>query len=81
MVIVNCPGDIGIWLLSGSMYVHIDTPNVVQSFLNAGVKQVSVDATMHTLLVQASESRSVPTQQPTPIGGTLALSGELKVGP
>jgi len=46
----------GIWLLSGNLYVHIDNTSAVNSFTDAGVQTVHVDAAEHALLVAASST-------------------------
>jgi hypothetical protein len=57
MLIVNTPSA-GVYLLSGSMYVHIDDGPVLSSLLQPpAIKQWTIDALMHTLLVNASSNR------------------------
>lgn len=51
----------GIWLLSGSLYVHVDVPATEQALLNAGIKQVSIDFAMHQALLAASPSTAAGT--------------------
>jgi len=53
MLIVDVPEQ-GIWLLSGSLYCHIDTPAVVEALVAAGVKRATIDVAMHETLRAAS---------------------------
>lgn len=70
----NPNGNPGIWLLSGSLYVGMATPDDVQSMLNAGVKQVTWDFSQHQRTLAAAAALHGT------LSGSLGVSGNLTVG-
>lgn len=70
MIMVHEPSG-GIYLLSGSLYVHIPDPSDVSSFEQAGVKQENISAAFHTALQAGSAALQGK------LSGTLAISGQL----
>jgi hypothetical protein len=70
MILVHEPSG-GIYLVSGSLYVHVPDISDVTSFEGAGVKQVNISAAFHTAL----EAGSAALQGK--LSGTLAISGQL----
>lgn len=58
MLLINTPSQ-GVWLLSGSLFVHVDTPAVESSLLNDGnVKAVTIDDAFFNLLWHASTAKT-----------------------
>lgn len=70
MIMVHNPkGEI--YLVSGSMYVHIPDPSDVSSFEAAGVKQVNITQAYSDALAAGSAALAGK------LSGTLAISGQL----
>lgn len=85
MYIVNTT-DQGIWLLSGSMYVHIPAPADVGNLIAGGVPQVSIEDELHSILegncstaviaaVQAIKTGPVGTTGPAGPAGPTGPAG------
>lgn len=73
MLIIDSPSE-GIYLLSGSAYIHVMDPNTVNNLTNAGVKTVKVDDGTHQNLVAAHA-----TPGPSGSTGSLKVDGTLQV--
>lgn len=76
VLIIDTPSE-GIFLLSGSAYVHIMDPNTVNNLVNAGVKQVAVDEGTHQNLAAAHAPSSPQAASPQASGtlsGTITIS-------
>ena len=68
MLLIATP-TAGIWLLSGSLYAHVDDIPDFNDFANAGLKTVQVSDAMHQTLLAASHALSV--------SGSIGVSGTL----
>lgn len=70
MIMVHEPSG-GIYLISGSLYVHIPSTADVSAFLGAGVKQVDISAAFNTALEQGAAGLQGK------LSGSLNVSGSL----
>jgi hypothetical protein len=70
MIMVHDPTG-AIYLVSGSLYVHIPAISDVTAFEGAGVKQVNISQDFSTALAAASSALTGK------LSGTLAISGQL----
>lgn len=63
----------GIWLLSGSLYVHIPQPSDVTAFTSQGVKETSISYAYHQALLAGAAALHGT------LSGQLGVSGNLNV--
>lgn len=68
---ITLASSAGIWLLSGSLYVHVPDTGTQQDLLDAGLKQINISDSMHNALVAGSAALQGK------ITGTLNVSGAL----
>lgn len=75
--------DPGVWLLSGSMYVHVDDPATLAGFNAAGIKGGTIDYGQHLILAANSTTSLLDAIQKlfatTPAVGPVKVAGTLQV--
>lgn len=66
--------NVGIWMLSGGLYFHVNNPTDLGAFRAAGVSEISISMAQHHEILGAVSAGEALT-------GSLAVSGSLSVAP
>jgi len=70
-IVPAAPVNTGIWLLSGSLYVHIDDPATVLAYQSANIPLVNVDIGMHNNILAAIATGAEGGTPASTVSGTF----------